>query len=68
MSSSRRATKAGSWYEKDRPTLSGELERWMEAADLENNERSTTRVIGVIGPHAGYALLFLLPHPLFNVL
>lgn len=60
----RRATHAGSWYEKDKKKLNQQLEQWLTTATEEISMKSllpagssgeARRLVAVIGPHAGYS-------------
>lgn len=60
----REASHAGSWYSKDRTTLGGQLEGWLEAARADQpaaaeaaaggNGGGPAPVRAIIAPHAGY--------------
>ncbi|KAF0296165.1 Protein MEMO1 [Amphibalanus amphitrite] len=50
MSSIRKATHAGSWYSNSERELGGQLERWLDAAELSHGPARA-----IIAPHAGYS-------------
>lgn len=47
----RRATHAGSWYSSSKNTLDGNLDKWIEEANIEKEPL----LKAVISPHAGYS-------------
>lgn len=54
---SRLATHAGSWYEKDADALRKQFDNWLAAAasDSKPIDPKTARVRAIISPHAGYS-------------
>ncbi|KAI0396495.1 UPF0103-domain-containing protein [Xylariaceae sp. FL0594] len=53
----RRAGKAGSWYEEDPSVLSQQLDRWLDsvAKSIDNSDTPIPGARAIIAPHAGYS-------------